>query len=182
MLLRLDTNPSQSVPFQQTTFSADFMGRAICNTWDETVNNGGLPFDVVVIGAGMFGGYCAEKLYRFTEGINSRILVLDAGSFLVSQHLQNIPNAGLNSPGSAVVPNNGADPGTQNVVWGYPWRGNLGFPGLAYCLGGRSVFWGGWSPRLTDNDLAFWPQDVVNYLKQNYGTVEQELVVSFIKI
>ena len=31
-----------------------------------------------------------------------------------------------------------------------PWRSNVpgGFPGLAYCLGGRSVFFGGWSPRL----------------------------------
>ena len=80
MLYRLESRTGEPVTFQQTTFSADFLGRAICNTWEEAVHNGGPPFDVVVIGAGMFGGYCAEKLYRFTEGVNSRILVLDAGS------------------------------------------------------------------------------------------------------
>ena len=34
----------------------DLMGRFVCNTWDEAVNNGGPPFDVVIIGGGMFGG------------------------------------------------------------------------------------------------------------------------------
>lgn len=38
-----------------------------------------------------------------------------------------------------------------------------GFPGLAYCLGGRSVFFGGWSPRLLGSELpaAAWPASVV---------------------
>jgi len=41
----------------------------------------------------------------------------------------------------------------------------VGFPGLAYCLGGRSLYWGGWSPRLTDADLANWPPEIVRFLK-----------------
>jgi hypothetical protein len=70
---------NQPVGVQETTFSVDVMGRFICNTWDEAVNNGGVAFDAVVIGTGMFGAYCAEKIYRHA---NLRVLVLDAGSFL----------------------------------------------------------------------------------------------------
>jgi hypothetical protein len=41
---------------------------------------------------------------------------------------------------------------------------------LAYCLGGRSVFWGGWSPRLLDAEMpaANWPGSVVADLKVKY--------------
>src|SRR5712692_9414173 len=52
--------------------------------------------------------------------------------------------------------------GAQNVIWGMPWISNEPFPGLAYCVGGRSLFWGGWSPPLTDPDLANWSPDAVN--------------------
>jgi len=77
----------QPVEVQDTNFTTDVIGRYICSTWDEAVNNGGVMFDAVVIGAGMFGAYCAEKIYR---NANLRVLVLDAGSFLVSEHVQNL--------------------------------------------------------------------------------------------
>src|SRR5712691_1855952 len=54
---------SQTIAVQDTTFAVDVMGRYMCNTWDEAVNNGGIAFDAVVIGAGMFGAYCAEKIW-----------------------------------------------------------------------------------------------------------------------
>ena len=98
---------NQPVAVQETTFSVDVMGRFICNTWDEAVNNGGVAFDAVVIGAGMFGAYCAEKIYRHA---NLRVLVLDAGSFLVSEHVQNLskiastPAAQFKSPPTPRIP------------------------------------------------------------------------------
>jgi hypothetical protein len=169
------TNP---VEVQETNFSIDVLGRYICNTFDEAVNNGGRPFDAIVIGAGMFGAYCAEKIYR--KG-NMRVLVLDAGSFLVSEHVQNLTRIGLNSAGAVKVPSNAQDPGTRERVWGNPWRSNIPFPGLAYCLGGRSLYWGGWSPRLTDEDFKNWPQEIVDYLDGAngvYPTVEKEIGTS----
>jgi nitrogenase subunit NifH len=54
----------QTTLVQETTFSYDVLGRYICNTWDEAISNGGAPFDAIVLGAGMFGAYCAEKIYR----------------------------------------------------------------------------------------------------------------------
>ena len=50
-------------------------------------------------------------------------------------------------------------------MWGQSWNGNVGFPGLAYCIGGRSAFWGGWSPRLLDSETTGrWPAAVLNDL------------------
>lgn len=49
---------------QRTTLGMDVLGRFVCNTWDEATANGTRQFDAVVIGAGMLGGYCAEKIYR----------------------------------------------------------------------------------------------------------------------
>ena len=164
---------------QQTDFTYDVLGRYTCSTWDEVRTNGGRPFDVVVIGAGMFGGYIADKLYRGGEDIGLRVLVLDAGAFLVSAHVPNLPNIGLGLPsGIGAIPTNDKDPGTQAVVWGFPWHSNQTFPGLAYCIGGRSIYWGGWGPRMTDTDLAVWPTDVKAFLQANYADVEVEIGVS----
>ena len=184
MLPKLDPNPNVLLNVQQTEFSFDVLGRWVCSTWPEVSNNGGDPFDIVVIGAGMYGGYVADKLYRHSENLGLRVLVLDAGSFLIPTHTQNLPRLGLNAPTEQVVASNAQDPGPQNLVWGHPWHSNQAFPGLAYCPGGRSIFWGGWSPRLTSADLgarpadeATWPADVVSYLIGNYEAVETEMGV-----
>ena len=79
MLPRLNPDPNALVDVQQTAFSHDFLGRWACSTWAEVSNNGGDPFDIVVIGAGMFGGYIADKLYRRAENIGLRVLVIEAG-------------------------------------------------------------------------------------------------------
>ncbi len=97
MIRNLQEGPN-TVEVQETTFSLDILGRYVCNTYDEAVNNGGFPFDAIVIGAGMYGAYVAEKIYRKGAG-NLRVLVLDAGSFLVSEHVQNLSRIGLNVPG-----------------------------------------------------------------------------------
>src|SRR5512142_321293 len=117
LLPALSPDPQRpAVDVQQTALAHDLLGRWVCDTWLEAIQNGGRPFDVVVIGAGMHGAYCAEKLYRFGEGINLRILILDAGASLATTHLQNLPGIGLNAPGDVAVTLNSQDPGTQNVV------------------------------------------------------------------
>ena len=161
---------SGQVPVQNTTFSVDALGRYICSTWDEATANGGPPFAAIVIGAGMYGAYCAAKIFRGHP--SKRVLLLDAGRFLVSEHVQNLARIGLNVP-SPIAP--ASDPGVaRELVWGIPWRGNVEFPGLAYCTGGKSIYWGGWCPRLTSADLQGWPADAAQYLEANYTIVESE--------
>jgi hypothetical protein len=54
-------------------------------------------------------------------------------------------------------------------IWGLAWNADprLGYAnsGLAYCVGGRSLWWGGWSPRLLDSETqTSWPQAVLDDL------------------
>jgi choline dehydrogenase-like flavoprotein len=183
------TSATDRVQVQESAFTYDVLGRYICNDWLEVeaqTTDGGFPFDAVVIGAGMFGGYCAEKLYRYSASANLRVLVLEAGPFLFPTHIQNLPQrlgGSVGGPRWARQREDGS--GTQNGIWGMPWISNEPFPGLAYCLGGRSLFWGGWSPRLTAADLANWPANLVDFLttapagqRSGYELTEDEVGVS----
>lgn len=170
-------NPIAPPPdVQRTTLSLDVLGRFVCSTWDEAVNNGGAPFNAVVIGAGMFGGYCAEKIFRFGAANNLRVLLLEAGPFLVPTHVQNLPRAGLDVP-NPEFPSDDAGK-ARDLVWGMPWRSNVQCVGQAYCVGGKSLYWGGWCPRLLPNDLSLWPPAVANYLTVNYPVLEEQTGVS----
>ena len=158
-----------------TDFSRDVLGRYVCNTFDDMLvtidpnartaaglpSRGDLrPFDFIVVGGGTFGGALAEHLWFRATGRSERILVLDGGPFLLSEHVQNLPVLGLNAGGARM------DHQPQNEVWGLAWNAGIPFPGLAYCLGGRSVYWGGWSPRLLPSELPdnVWPKAVLDDL------------------
>jgi hypothetical protein len=161
---------------QQTTLGLDALSRFVCNTWDEATAGATRAFDAVVIGAGMFGGYCAEKIYRFGAAGNLKVLVLDAGPFLLPTHLQNLPNIGFDVPDPLLPSNDPRVP--RDLVWGMPWRSNVPFIGQAYCVGGKSLYWGGWCPRLLASDLAAWPPTVAQYLTTNYPLIEDQTGVS----
>jgi choline dehydrogenase-like flavoprotein len=99
----------------------------------------------------------AARLARRDVTGAHRILVLEAGAYVYPEHVQNLPPT-LDS----------------GEVWGVPWNSdspqawNQRFPGLAYCLGGRSVLWGGWSPYFIGSELPSppWPASVVDDLTQ----------------
>jgi len=164
---------------QKTDFSLDVLGRFICNGLDEALasanqnlRSDARPFDVIVIGGGSFGGVLAQHIFSDDQTHSRRILVLDSGPFLLPEHVQNLPMMGITAPGPVEQ-----DPGfLREQVWGLAWRSNVktGFPGLAYCVGGRSVFWGGWSPQLldttTDTEMPRdkWPAIVVDDLNNRY--------------
>lgn len=165
---------------QRTTFAVDAPGRFFCNTWDEAVSaQQGRPFDVVIVGSGMYGGYLAAKLYEFggdlPEADRPRVLVLESGPFLLAEHIQNLTGMGdaFDLPARDLI-----DEATQG-------RGDKIDPGRLFvrhhrCVGGKSPFWGGWAPRLTEEDLAQWPAEVREYLLQagrpdGYEYVEREI-------
>ena len=59
-----------------------------------------------------------------------------------------------------------------------PWRGDSQFVGQAYCVGGKSLFWGGWCPTLLDDDLNTWANfspSVAQYLRTNYPTLQRQV-------
>ena len=158
---------------QYTDFSKDVLGRYVCNGLDEARRSASgrsdaRPFDIVIVGGGSFGGTLAQHLLNSDRFGNHRILVLEAGPFVLPEHVQNLPNLGVAAPGPTTV-----DPGVPRAeVWGLPWRTDVpqGFPGLAYCIGGRSVFFGGWAPELLDAEMPpdRWPAEVRSDLQEKY--------------
>lgn len=168
---------------QRTTFSVDGLARFTCNTWEEILGaQAGGEFDVVIVGSGMYGAYAAAKLFEFGRRMQReldapRVLVLESGPFLISEHIQNI--ARRNSGLSAAVAENLADPGQTNE------------PSLvkhSRCVGGKSLFWGGWAPRYQHEDMQrldadgerLWPQEIEDYLFQTgfrggYEYTEKEI-------
>jgi len=112
------------------------------------------PFNAIIIGGGSFGGVLAQHLLYADETNSYRILVLEAGRNSLPEHFQNLPLQ--------------AQPMEMS---GLPWDSDPKdkFPGLAYAVGGRSLFFDGWSPRLLDEEMdGKWPPNVVAQLKARY--------------
>lgn len=186
---------------QSTSFTRDVLGRYTANLLDPEVKDTQYDrFDVIVIGGGSFGGAIAARLSELSKRYGHRILVLEGGPFVLPEHIQNLPpmSAKFGGPAAttledlrnewrrvfgteppALLDRNLVEPGVE--VWGLPWHARAGAravdprdkrcPGLAYCLGGRSLFWGGWSPELIDSELSpasGWPPEVVTDLKNRY--------------
>ncbi len=144
---------------ESTSFSLDNMGRFLCNTLQEaldstllTVGGRERKFDAVVIGGGTFGAVVAEQLFLNDPTRSRRILVLEAGPFVLPEHYQNLPFQG-GAPDLRV-----------------PWVNHpaLNYSGLIFAIGGRSLTWGGWSPELIDEEMAGWPIATRNDLRNQY--------------
>ncbi len=178
---------------ERTTFSLDVLGRYVCNSWQEAMDSANprlrsdaRPFDVIVLGGGTFGSAVAQHLFSQDSSHSHRILVLEAGPVTVAEHTQNLPMMGLDvaAPTSiAQLRTQGLDRLPRQEVWGLPWHSRVAFPGLAYCLGGRSLYWGGWSPQLLDSEMptagvtkSAWPQTVVDDLKARYFAESHEQI------
>ena len=182
-----------SIPSERTQFTRDVQGRYLCNTFAEAIQStrqseradgryrpDARPFDIVIVGGGTFGTAIAQQLFHNDILKEHRILVLEAGPYLLPEHYQNLPPLGLNPPAPASIAQLKAEgqfgPNQpRNEVWGLPWHSPLPFPGLAYCLGGCSLFWDGWSPRPLDSEMPtrgqariHWPANVVADLKNRY--------------
>lgn len=141
---------------ESTSFTLDNMGRYLCNTLQEalasaaqTVAGRSREFDVIVIGGGTFGAVVAEHLFVGDAAQSRRILVLEAGPFVLPEHVQNMPFMG----------------GAPNFR--VPWQNHpaLSYPGLIFAVGGRSLTWGGWSPELLDEEMVAWPPSLRSALR-----------------
>ncbi len=147
---------------ESTTFSLDNMGRFVCNTLQEAKDSAGQvvggqtrDFDVIVVGGGTFGSVVAEHLFISDTTRSRRILVLEAGPYVLPEHVQNLP---------FVAPGSGAP--DMRVPWlNHP---ALNYAGLLFAVGGRSLTWGGWSPELLDVELVGWPAAARAELRARY--------------
>lgn len=176
------------VHIQNTSFSSDILGRYFCNTLEEAkISHNAKPFDVVVIGSGMYGSYIASKLYYWSkkqlgEENRLKILILEAGPFITHEHIENLPlNTGIFDENNTSIKHMKSPyvchvkrPGQDEVYFETVTRHN-------YCVGGKSLAWGKWSPRFDDKALKSWPKELSEFLNdedRGYQRVEEETGVS----
>src|SRR5262249_16956242 len=124
--------------------------------------------------------------------------VVEGGPFALPEHTQDTPNLQLFAPGpvpdSPPAPTRGRPlPATREQLgnigmdaprplmenWGLPWNSAVEFGGLASCPGGRSLYFGGWSPQYLASEMhtasvgaigddTLWPPSVVEDLSQRF--------------
>lgn len=110
-------------------------------------------YDVIVIGSGMGGGIVADQL----ADTGADVLVLEAGSALFTTHTANLPRqyqlGQFEKHLWALF--------DEYKVKNYRDASGSAYEGAqAFNLGGRSVFWGGFIPRMTWWELESWPVEV----------------------
>ena len=171
---------------ESTTFSRDVEGRYVCNSFaealastDASLRPDAKPFDIIILGGGTFGAALASALLQRDKERKHRILVLEAGPYILQEHVQNIPFPGFDAASAihlSTIQGWQAAGDEKSLrtwsrdTWGLPWHSPLKFPGLAYGIGGRSLFWGGWSPQLLDGEMpdSLWPAEVKSDLNSRY--------------
>jgi choline dehydrogenase-like flavoprotein len=114
--------------------------------------------EVLVIGSGMGGGVLAERL----SDLGIKVLVLEAGGLLFPTHVGNLPRR----------QNMGAFDKHLWQLWpdfqSVPYASDHFRGGQGFNLGGRSIFWGGFIPRMTSWELDFWPSRLKWDLEDTY--------------
>jgi choline dehydrogenase-like flavoprotein len=155
---------AQLLTSESTSFTLDNMGRFLCNTLQEALDSAAQTvagrrrdFDAVIIGGGTFGAVVAEQLFiNDNDPTRSRrILVLEAGPFVLPEHYQNLPFQG----------------GAPDLRTPWAHHPALNYSGLIFAIGGRSLTWGGWSPELLDEEMAGWPVATRNALRNQFFAV-----------
>lgn len=130
-------------------------------------------FDVIVIGSGMAGGVLADRLSD--NGLNT--LVLEAGGVPLETHIANLPRRHF-LPGQFTKHVWDRWPQFQVINYDQPTDGspNDYGGGQGFNLGGRSVFWGGFIPRMSSWELDFWPRNLKWDLEDRYYQLAEDLM------
>lgn len=111
-------------------------------------------YDVIVVGSGVGGGTVADQL----ADLGRNVLVLEAGSALFVTHTGNLPRQHQLGKFDKHVWTLFED---HYRVINYQNAPGSAYEGAqAFNLGGRSVFWGGFIPRMTWWELEAWPNEV----------------------
>ncbi|MFI6296505.1 GMC oxidoreductase [Nonomuraea sp. NPDC050790] len=131
--------------------------------------------DFIVIGSGMGGGVLAHQLLKSAENQGRplpEVLVLEAGGYLFPTHVGNLPRV------------HGDDGDTNKILWDlwYSYRAKrYAGPkdldvGQAYCLGGRSVFWGALIPEMQPEEFDGWPPRLSGALRRRWYSLARDLL------
>jgi choline dehydrogenase-like flavoprotein len=108
-------------------------------------------YDVIIIGSGMGGGVLADAL----SDRGARTLVLDAGGLWFPVHMCELPRSEINLPERDELGHYSREHGTELTR------------GVHFNMGGRSIYWSGLIPRMSNWEMQDrWPEAVRRYLTE----------------
>ena len=129
-------------------------------------------FDYIIIGSGFCSLAFAQR--TLTQNPWAKILILERGPFFLPEHFQNLP-----------LPYQHALGGLSET---FPWMlssktamqpaGNIQFQrGMVPFFGGRSIMWSAWCPRPTEEEMKYWPEEIIEAAKAHFQSAEELLNV-----
>jgi hypothetical protein len=129
-------------------------------------------FDYVVIGSGPCALGFVERTLRHDP--HKRILIIERGPFFLPEHFQNLPLPYQQTLGGL----------SETFPWTLSARTALQPPGkiswqhgMVPFFGGRSILWSAWCPRPTRDEMAGWPERVIEAAYRNFEDAERLLNV-----
>ena len=128
-------------------------------------------FDYVVIGS----SFCALGfITRVTKNNpTAKILVLEQGQYFHPCHFQNLSPVYIHTWRGA----------SETFPWSISEKTHQGkymkwLHGMCNFFGGRSLFWSGWCPEPTTDEMENWPPEVVEVVHDYFGEVNELINVT----
>ncbi|MFC4768657.1 GMC oxidoreductase [Effusibacillus consociatus] len=163
--------PSTAVPLRQTVLPPcppeeppDYLDHWIPLTSLEKMQQ--TDYDVLIVGSGAGGGAVLWRLCERWGRNGKRIGMVEAGDLLLPTHARNIPTMSNRRLENYLLSPKVSKPLPQ-------------FPGAKqiFALGGRTLFWGAFSPRMYDAEMQKWPIPVEE-IRFYYNIAEQIMNVT----
>ena len=136
--------------------------------WEEDRISG--DFDFVVIGSSFCAlGFTHQMLLNNPK---AKILIIERGSYFHPEHFQNLPPAYSKTVGGK----------SETFHWKITKETHDGDyihyqHGMNNFFGGRSSFWSAWCPEPTDDEMADWPQEVIEKVHDYFPAAKELLNV-----
>jgi choline dehydrogenase-like flavoprotein len=129
-------------------------------------------FDFVVIGTGFCCLAFIERVLK--QDPHCRVLVIERGPFFLPEHFQNLPLPFVNTLGGMSE----TFPWTLSATTASGQGGTVRWQhGMVPFFGGRSTLWSAWCPRPTVEEMAGWPSETIEVVKQYFPEAEKLLHV-----
>ncbi|WP_197091984.1 GMC oxidoreductase [Streptacidiphilus albus] len=157
----LDVRDAPRRPVPPVPADRDPVATYYCKTLEQVRAT---EYDIVIVGGGAVGSAVLHRLMRQAGPWHPKVLLLEKGSFLLPEHVQNL------------------DPRYQRLMMdavARPWRRapdttyDLA-PQIPY-LGGRAQFWSTWIPQPTAAQMPGWPAPVTEELNDYWSSAKEFL-------